>query len=392
MAGDGRSAIHVLMLGAPGSLLGAVVAAALTREGSVVCRGYSPSEPPLRSRHYARYLPHPSLDDRMALPDFILGYARSHGDTVLLPASDAALIAIQPIRAELDRLMPVAAPPPEATATALDKTRTLDVAAGLQDSLHAPPTIVPNSADDAVARWPGPWPVIIKPRTGTGSEGIRLARDPQELHATYQLVAAGYERPLVQMAVQFDIRRKFHLFYLFDHEGRLRSWYGQRNIAEQHSIRLGSSGEKIAGGVALLWESLFDEDLLERGRRLMTAIGWRGLGFIEGAYDRRDGKPYLFEINPRFGGTQALSLSQGVNFVHDACLVALGRTPPERLHYQEGVRAKRDPFTLLQTRDPKLMLRAFDPRWVSSIPSLGDPRPVADFLWRSLARRWQRKR
>jgi hypothetical protein len=217
MAGDGRSAIHVLMLGAPGSLLGAVVAAALTREGSVVCRGYSPSEPPLRSRHYARYLPHPSLDDRMALPDFILGYARSHGDTVLLPASDAALIAIQPIRAELDRLMPVAAPPREATATALDKTRTLDVAAGLQDSLHAPPTIVPNSADDAVARWPGPWPVIIKPRTGTGSEGIRLARDPQELHATYQLVAAGYERPLVQMAVQFDIRRKFHLFYLFDH-------------------------------------------------------------------------------------------------------------------------------------------------------------------------------
>ena len=167
--------------------------------------------------------------------------------------------------------------------------------------------------------------------------------------------------------------------------------WAEPNIAEQRSVRLGPSGEKTAGGVALLWESLFDEDLLERGRRLMTAIGWRGLGFIEGAYDQRDGKPYLFEINPRFGGTQALSLSQGVNLVHDACLVALGRTPPERLHHKSGVRAKRDPFTLLQTRDPTLMLRAFDPRWVSSIPRLSDPRPVADFIWRNLERRWKRR-
>jgi hypothetical protein len=29
---------------------------------------------------------------------------------------------------------------------------------------------------------------------------------------------------------------------------------------------------------------------------------------------------------------------------------------------------------------------------VSSIPSFGDPRPVADFLWRSLERLWQRSR
>jgi predicted ATP-grasp superfamily ATP-dependent carboligase len=376
------------MLGASGNLLGPVVAAALTREGAAVCRGHSRSDPPLRSRHHAGYVQHPPLDDGTAFADFILGYARSHGDTVLLPTDDASLIALQPIRDALDRLMPVAAPPPEATATALDKTRTLDVATGLHDSLQAPPTIVPTSADDAVARWPGPWPVIVKPRTGTGSEGIRLARDPQELHATYQLVAADYERPLVQMAVQFDIRRKFHLYYLFDHAGSVRSWYGQRVLAERRSIRVGPSGERIAGGITLLWESLFDQDLLERGRRLMTAIGWRGLGFVEGAYDQRDGKPYLFEINARRDGTQALSLSQGVNLVHDACLVALGRMPPERLRYQEGVRAKRDTFTLLKTGDPTLMLRAFDPRWVSSMPSLSDPRPALDFVWQALERRW----
>lgn len=384
--------MRVLLVGSAGSLLYPVVAAALTRAGVTVVRGHSAADQPLHSRHYADYLAHPPTDDAAAFESFILGFAKAHGDTVLLPCSDAALIALQPIRPKLDRLMPVAAAPPEATAIALDKSLTLDVAAGLRDSLHPPPTIIPTSADDAVARWTWPYPVIVKPRTGTGSEGIRLARDPDELRATYRLVAGDYERPLVQMAVQFDIQRKFHLYYLFDHTGRLRSWYGQRNIAEQCSVRLGPSSQKIPGGVALLWESTFDEEVLMRGRRLMEAIGWHGLGFIEGAYDKRDGKPYLFEINARIGGTQALSLQQGVNFAYDACLVALGRTPPERLTFKPGVRAKRDPFTLLGTWDPALMLRVVDPTWVSSIPGLSDPRPVLEATWRGASRWWKKRR
>jgi predicted ATP-grasp superfamily ATP-dependent carboligase len=383
--------LRVLLLGTAGSLLGPVIAAALTREGASVSRGHSAPDPPLHSRHYAGYVEHPPPSEPARFQDFVLDYARSHGDTVLLPANDPVLVALQPIRAELERLMPVAAPPPEATATALDKMRTVEATWRVSDALQSPPTILPTSADDAVARSPGPWPVVVKPRRGSGSEGIRLARDPQELHASYELVAAGYERPLVQMALQFDIRRKFDLYYLFDQAGRLRSWYGHRNIAEQRLVRLGATGRKVSGGGPLLWDSLFDEDLLERGRRLMAALGWRGMGFIEGAYDERDGKPYLFEINARLSGTQALSLSQGVNFAHDACLVALGRTPPERLRYRVGVRAKRDPVTLLESRDPAVMLRALDPTWVSSMPRLTDPRPILEFVWRGLGRLWKRR-
>ncbi|MDF1586233.1 hypothetical protein [Marinimicrococcus flavescens] len=376
--------MRVLLLGAAGSLLGPVVAAALARAGAQVVRGHGTGDPPLHSRHHAGYLAHPPLGDPAALQAFMLAFARENPETVLLPGNDAALLALQPVRHELDRLMPVAAPPPGVTAVALDKTRTMDLAAAVTDGLHPPPTITPENAEDAAARWNGPWPVVVKPRTGTGTEGIRLARDAAELRAAYALVAASYERPLVQMAVQFDIERKFHLFYLFDHTGRLRGWYGQRNLAEQRSMRLGASGRKIPGGVALYWQSWFDEPLLERGRRVMEAAGWRGLGFIEGAFDRRDGRPYMFEINPRIGGTQALSLKQGINFAHDACLVAQSRIPPERLRFATGVRAKRDPFTLLRTRDPRLMLRALDPTCTSSLPRLDDPRPLLQALWRNL--------
>ncbi len=378
--------MRVLMIGAAETLLAPVVARALRREGATVIRGHGADERPLRSRHYAGFLRHPPLDSGSAFTDFMLAHAAADGDTVLLPGSDAALLALQPIRPGLDALMPVAAPPVEATAVALDKARTLAVAGTVEGGLLPPPTVVPESAE-AAAAWPGPYPVVVKPRTGTGTEGIRLARDADELRAAYALVAGRYDRPLVQMAVQFQIERKFHLYYLFDAEGRLRSWYGQRHLAERRSMTLGASERRIPGGVALLWSSWLDEELLERGRRVMAALGWRGLGFIEGAYDERDGQPYIFEINARTGGTQALSLGQGVNLVHDACLVALGRTPPERLHFADGVRAKRDPFSLLGSRDPAVMLRALDPRWQGSIPRLDDPLPVLQTAWRMLARR-----
>lgn len=379
--------MRVLLVGGAGSLLGPVVAAALRRAGASVIRGHPDFDVPLHSRHYADYLPHPALSDASSFQEFLLDYAGANGDVVLLPFDDGALVALQPIRAELDQLMSVAAAPYEPTAIALDKSRTLEAAARLETGLCAPATIVPTSAEDAVARWTGPWPVIVKPRTGAGAEGIRLARNADELRASYALVASAYDRPLVQMAIQYEISRKFGLFYLFDGCGRLRSWYGQRLEAEQHAIGVGGTGTKIAGGIGLLWQSWFDRELLERGRHLLQSIGWRGLAFIEGAYDERDGKPYIFEINARLGGTQALSLKEGVNFVHDACLVAVGRTPPERLRFRTGVRAKRDPFALLKTGDPALMLRMLDPTRVSSIPGLADPRPVVESIWRRLAKR-----
>lgn len=373
------------MIGREAALFETVVAMALARDGATVVRGHGAGGRRLRSRHYHEPLEHPPLGSE-AFRRFMLDHARHNGDTVILPLTDAALVALQPIRPELDRLMPVAAAPPEATAIALDKFRTAEAAGRVGNSLYVPPAILAESADDAVARWTGPYPVIVKPRTGCGAEGIRLARDRKELRATYALVAEAYDRPLVQMAVQFRVDRKFQLNYMFDHVGTLRSWYGHRIIAQHSSIGLGVGRQKTAGGVALLWESMFDEDLLNRGSRLMQALGWRGLGVVEGAFDERDGRPYLFEINARIASTQSLSLHSDVNVALDACRVALGQPPTEHLRFQEGVRAKLDPFRLLESCQPRVIARIPDPRFVSGLSGLTDPRPPVEVAWRAIRR------
>ncbi|MEM8622461.1 MAG: hypothetical protein AAGG47_02960 [Pseudomonadota bacterium] len=374
------------MIGSAGALLGAITAKSLVDAGAEVLRGESAADRALPSRYYARRVVHPPLADRAAFQPFLLDYAARHPDHVLLPFDDEALLSIDDIRPQLDDMMPVAAPPKDATMAALDKARTIEVASTLANTIRPPLTtrVDPQSAD--ASDWAGRYPVIVKPVTGTRTEGIRLARTPAELNEALRETAKKYSDALIQEKIEFRIERKFILYYLYDHAGELRGWYGQRFIAERKSIQLAGTSARVSGGVALAWESWFDEDLLTRGRRLMEALGWRGLGFIEGAFDLRDGLPYFFEINPRIGGTQALSLKEGVNFAHDCCLVAQGVVPPERLSFAEGVRAKRDLFSLLRTGDPSLMRLIVDPRWVSSTPAWSDPGPVLATGMRSARR------
>ena len=143
--------MRVLMIGREAALFEIVVARALARDGATVVRGHGTGSRPLRSRYYRETLEHPPLQSE-AFGGFMLGYARHNGDTIVLPLTDAALGALQPIRAELERLMPVAAAPAEATAIALDKFRTAEFAGRVADSLSGPPFILAKSAEDAVAR------------------------------------------------------------------------------------------------------------------------------------------------------------------------------------------------------------------------------------------------
>jgi len=376
--------MRVLLLGNEIALFETVVARALAQEGATVVRGHPVDRRPFRSRHHHEYLPHPDFESD-AFPDFIRDLPGTSPGTVVFPLSDAALLALQPLRPDLDRLLPVAAAPAEATAIALDKHRTALAAMRMENGLAVPRLILPKSAEEAVSLWDGPYPVLVKPRTSTGANGIRLARDPGELRATYSLVAEDFPSPMVVARVPHRTDQRFHLNYVFDHRGVLRSWYAHRVTVEARDILVGTGSTRARGGIALVWESMFDRELLERGARLMEAVGWRGVGIIEGARDEH-GVPHLFEINARLTSTQNLSLRRDVNVAVDACRVALGMPPTERLDYRVGVRAKLDPIRLVSSRRPGAMLAMFDPRVVSGLSGITDPLPLFGKAW-SIVRR-----
>ena len=144
-----------------------------------------------------------------------------------------------------------------------------------------------------------------------------------------------------------------------------------------NAARSRSATEPCAAGVAtaLLWRSDSNANLLEKGRRLLASMGWRGLAGIEGAFGRRDGQPYLFEINPRLDATGTLALLRGPNLAYDACLVALQRVPPRRLDLVAGHRARKDLFIMLAARELRPALALLDPRFRPPVPIRLDPVP-----------------
>jgi predicted ATP-grasp superfamily ATP-dependent carboligase len=361
-----------------GQLTAPPVMRALKRGGARVTLAVEPTGPrsAARSRFVDAVVPRPSLADGPRFVEFVARMVRE-GAEVLMPMGDHALLALQPLRRELEGIIAVAAPPAECVAVALDKGRTIERARGIGGGLTVPVSTLPETAEEAADTWPGRFPVIVKPRVGTDAAGVRSADDLVELRQAFACVTAGHGPALVQEAVDYRPGDKFVLLYLFDHRGELCSWYAQRVERERHSIRRGAGSASQCGGSALLWRSSHDPDPLRRGEALLRALGWRGLASIEGAYDRRDGRPYLFEINPRLDGTGPLALGRGTNLVHDACLVALRRTPARCLDHEAGRRARKNLFMMLEARDLRLALAVLDPRYAPPLPIRQDPVPVA---------------
>jgi predicted ATP-grasp superfamily ATP-dependent carboligase len=67
-------------------------------------------------------------------------------------------------------------------------------------------------------------------------------------------------------------------------------------------------------GMGCLVESTRDTELVREGRRVIDALGYWGMAGVNFKRDARDGRLYLFEVNPRFLVWIGLPIAAGVDF------------------------------------------------------------------------------
>jgi len=72
----------------------------------------------------------------------------------------------------------------------------------------------------------------------------------------------------------------------------------------------------IRFGIGSVVKSVFYPDLIDRGRKLMKAINYSGVGSVEFKLDEIDGKLKLIEINPRYWQQNLLTYYCGLNFAY----------------------------------------------------------------------------
>jgi carbamoyl-phosphate synthase large subunit len=209
-------------------------------------------------------------------PDYIPALERlcaEHGVGVVLPLTDLDLDVLALAR-EQGRL-PTLGPSSQIARATFDKYETHLLLGRL--GLPSPPTVLPDADLDALE-----YPVMVKPRRGSGARSIHLAHDPAQARFFIDYVD---EPTMVQRAMDGP---EISIDCLGDRQGRCLN-------AIPRTMLESRGGESIKG------EVIHDREMIELGRSVMEALQVAGPATIQAFRDPHIGLG-ITDVNTRFGG------------------------------------------------------------------------------------------
>ena len=214
----------------------------------------------------------PMIDD----PGYVPALERlceQHAVGAVLPLTDLDIEILA--RAREDGSLPALVPSVEVARATYDKYEAHLLLT--RHSLPSPPTALPGDDLDALR-----YPVMVKPRRGSGARSIHLAHDPAQARFFADYVT---EPTMIQRAMNGP---ELSIDCLGDLDGRCLN-------AIPRTMLESRGGESIKGQVVR------DEELTELGRRTMEALRIRGPATIQVFRDPEIGLG-ITDVNTRFGG------------------------------------------------------------------------------------------
>jgi carbamoyl-phosphate synthase large subunit len=245
--------------------------------------------------------------------DALLGICLQHEVDLVVPTIDPELepLSAQAARfREIDVDLVVAAP--EVVRLARDKLRTAHFLAG-----RGVPAPRSGRLEEVMAdpdAWP--WPLMLKPRAGSSSVGIRILSSPDHLAEL-----GGSRDYLAQELLQGD---EYTVNLFFERAGRLRCAIPHQRC----EVRAG----EVAKGIT-------------RRHPELEAIAWalgealpgaRGALCFQAVVDAA-GRAVVFELNARFGGGYPLAHRADARFAQWLLEETTGRPLSAHNHWQDGV-------------------------------------------------------
>ncbi len=244
------------------------IVAAFAQHATVVAADPNPLAPAQYAAHARRAVPR--IDDPGYVPALeALCDEFSVGAVVPLTDLDIEVLA----RARAEGRLPAFVPDPDIAAATYDKYETHLLLQRL--GLPSPPTVLPG---EPVASYP----VMVKPRQGSGARSIHAARDAEEADFFVRYVE---EPVMVQTLMQGP---EFSIDLMSDLQGRCLNAIPRTMIESR-------GGESIKGTV------IDDRELVELGRDVVEALGVRGPCTVQVFRDRDIGLG-ITDVNTRFGG------------------------------------------------------------------------------------------
>lgn len=175
--------------------------------------------------------------------------------------------------------------------------------------LRSPKTYVNyKQAISAIQQGDLQFPLVLKPRWGSGSIGIEFVNSLQDLKETYDIlnkkikktilskVSEGSEVILIQEMIE---GQEYGVDIMNDLNGKNRGVSVKKKIA----MRAGETDKA---------QTTDNSDIRRIGKILGEKL--KHIGNLDADIFERDGQYFILELNPRFGGGFPFSYEAGVNF------------------------------------------------------------------------------
>jgi len=258
-------------------------------------------------------------------PENVLEIVERHNVDVIIPSNEKSVELLSFNRERFD--IPLITPSIESYLICRDKLKTVQFAEEL--GVRVPKTFTFKDYKDFIEHFEqiDVSPLVIKPKSSAGSRGLVYINNRDELLGTLtKEYIEKYGFPLIQERIPSGGRPVGSSFLYYNGEEVLG--FCHQRIREYPP----------SGGPSTLAVSIYDEEALNIGKRLLDSLNWNGLAMVEFKEDPRTSELVLMEINPRMWGTIGLAIFSGADFTDAIVKVFVENLNPNNIDksYKSG--------------------------------------------------------
>jgi len=256
---------------------------------------------------------------------FMLDFISSERPDVTIPADDETVKFFSKNKDILQEYTKIPVANYEIIELANNKAEIIRIAKKI--GIPIPKTSIVNDVESIDI--PSNFPLIVKPNLGSGSRGMFVVNDEEQLFNAVQEITKKGMIALVQEKIPME-GAGYGVSALLNWKSEVRAIFVHKRLREY----------PVRGGPSTLRISVKYPELAKLGVKLLKYIGFQGAAMVEFKMDPRDNTPKLMEINPRLWGSLQLAIASGVNFPLYLVKLALDGDVEEVTDYKEGIIAR----------------------------------------------------